>query len=106
MAMHLRAPTPVPSRYALGIPSAVDHLVLRCMAKDPARRFTAPALADAIDALLQAPGVAGTFGRAGAPLSREPCTDTMPTLRGVTEDAVTEVPLRRPATILGLAALA
>ena len=105
MAMHLRVPTPMPSRYALGIPSAVDQLVLRCMAKDPARRFTAPALAAAIDALLQAPAAAGLFGRPTAPWSCEPCTDTLPTLPGVPDDAVTCVPPRRPGTILGRAAL-
>jgi serine/threonine-protein kinase len=55
MAMHLRQPTPVPSQSAKGISSAIDPLVMRCMEKEPEMRFTASALASAIDAL--APGI-------------------------------------------------
>src|SRR5262249_12839985 len=105
MAMHLREPIPVPSRCAAGVPAAVDHLVRRCMAKDPALRYTASALASAIDAVLQMPAVVETSGQASAPFGGEPCTDTMPTLPGVSGDAVTGNSPRRPA-VIRLAALA
>src|SRR6185436_5110398 len=39
IAMQLRETAPVPSSLRPGIPSEVDHLVLRCLAKDPAQRF-------------------------------------------------------------------
>jgi serine/threonine-protein kinase len=105
MAMHLREPVPVPSRHATGLPSAVDHLVRRCMAKDPEQRFTAGALASAIDALFQAPEVAGAFGRASASPSEERCMDMMETLPGVSESAAT-LRSRRPAVAAGLVAIA
>jgi serine/threonine-protein kinase len=48
LAMHQLEPAPVPSQHAPGIPRGVDQLVLRCMAKDPAARFTACELARVI----------------------------------------------------------
>jgi len=39
IAMHLREPPPAPSSRLFGVPPEVDALVLRCLAKDPARRF-------------------------------------------------------------------
>jgi serine/threonine-protein kinase len=39
IAMHLREPPPVPSSLRPGIPPEIDRLVLRCLEKDPARRF-------------------------------------------------------------------
>jgi len=88
MAMHLNAPRPVPSRFATGISPAIDHLVLGCMAKDPARRLTAYALASAIDPLLWAPYPAGAQGWAHAPSPDELDTDVDPTLPGTLDDAV------------------
>jgi TonB family protein len=53
ISMHLREPPPAPSSRAAGIPPEIDHLVLRCMAKDPAQRFSSAAdLAMAIGGLL------------------------------------------------------
>jgi serine/threonine-protein kinase len=53
IAMHLREPAPVPSSMRAGIPPALDQIILRCLAKDPATRFqTAAELAMAIGALL------------------------------------------------------
>jgi eukaryotic-like serine/threonine-protein kinase len=106
MAMHVREPTPVPSRHAMGIPAAIDQLVLRCMAKAPEQRFTAAELAGAIDALFQAPQIAEAIGRASALFPGEPYSDTMPTLPGVSEDLVTAESSRRPAAPMRLAALA
>ena len=49
IAMHLREPAPLASSVAAGIPSAVDELIARCLAKDPAARFSSGAeLATAI----------------------------------------------------------
>ena len=39
IAMHLREMPPVPSTLSADIPHSVDSLVLRCMEKDPARRY-------------------------------------------------------------------
>ena len=39
IAMHLREPAPAPSSRMFGLPPALDALVLRCLAKDPAQRF-------------------------------------------------------------------
>ena len=80
MAMHVNAPPPVPSRHALGIPAAIDRLVLRCMAKDPARRFTACELASTIDALLQAPSFTRSHRRTRAPSSDVAAMDALPTI--------------------------
>jgi serine/threonine-protein kinase len=52
IAMHLREPAPVPSQLRPGIPPEVDRIVLRCLEKDPAMRFTSAAdLAIAIGAV-------------------------------------------------------
>jgi serine/threonine-protein kinase len=51
IAMHLREPPPAPSSRMHGISRELDELVLRCLAKDPARRFAnATELAAAIGA--------------------------------------------------------
>ncbi|HEY0483208.1 MAG TPA: serine/threonine-protein kinase [Kofleriaceae bacterium] len=55
LALHQIEPTPVPSQRVPGLPAVIDHLVLRCMAKDPAERFTACELARAIGALVRTP---------------------------------------------------
>jgi serine/threonine protein kinase len=61
IAMHLREPPPVPSSRVAWIPPEIDQLVLRCLAKDPARRFgSGGELAAAIGALL------GTVSSSGA----------------------------------------
>ncbi|HMG24447.1 MAG TPA: serine/threonine-protein kinase, partial [Kofleriaceae bacterium] len=39
IAMHLREPPPAPSSRLFGLPPGFDALVLRCLDKDPARRF-------------------------------------------------------------------
>ena len=53
IAMHLREQPPPPSRIAHGIPPEVDHIVMRCLAKDPNQRFHSAAdLAVAIGGLL------------------------------------------------------
>jgi len=39
IVMHLREPPPAPSQRVPGIPPQVDHVVLQCLAKDPAQRF-------------------------------------------------------------------
>jgi serine/threonine protein kinase len=50
IAMQLNALPPRPSQRVPAIPAVVDHRVLRCMAKDPERRFTAAQLARRIRA--------------------------------------------------------
>src|SRR5262249_27573985 len=55
LARHQLDPAPVPSQRVRGIPTAVDDLVQRCLAKDPSERFTACELERAISALVHAP---------------------------------------------------
>jgi serine/threonine protein kinase len=53
IAMHLREQPKPPSTRAAGIPRELDALILRCLAKDPAQRFTSGTeLAGAIGGLL------------------------------------------------------
>ncbi|HEX4423444.1 MAG TPA: serine/threonine-protein kinase, partial [Kofleriaceae bacterium] len=53
IAMHLREQPRPPSARAAGIPRELDALILRCLAKDPAQRFTSGTeLAGAIGGLL------------------------------------------------------
>jgi serine/threonine protein kinase len=40
IAMHLRESPPAPSMISRGIPASIDALVLRCLAKDPAHRYS------------------------------------------------------------------
>ena len=54
IAMHLREIPPPPSAKAHWIPAALDRLILRCLAKNPAERFqTGTELASAITSLLE-----------------------------------------------------
>jgi serine/threonine protein kinase len=60
IAMHLREPAPLASSVAPGIPSAVDDLIARCLAKDPAQRYgSAGELATAISRIHPS-GVSGS----------------------------------------------
>jgi Protein kinase domain/CHASE2 domain len=52
---HVNAPTPVPSRLRPGLPEALDEVIARGMAKDPAERFTTAA--DLAHACAQALGL-------------------------------------------------
>ena len=74
--MHQLEPTPVPSRRVPGLPAVVDHLVLRCMAKHPAERFTASELSRAIAGLLHAPWLDSGERSAAASYAVPPCDTT------------------------------
>jgi serine/threonine-protein kinase len=51
-AMHLREPPPVPSQVRPGLPREIDQLILRCLDKDPERRFASGReLASALEVL-------------------------------------------------------
>ena len=56
IAMHLRESPPTPSALMSSIPPAVDTLILRCLEKDPSRRFSSGTeLAAALEVLLRLP---------------------------------------------------
>ncbi len=56
IVMHMREEPPVPSSRVPTIPPAVDQLVLRCLAKDPAQRYTTGTeLANALGMLVTQP---------------------------------------------------
>jgi serine/threonine-protein kinase len=76
LAMHQLEPAPVASQHAPGIPPLVDHLVLRCMAKDPAERFTACELARAIGAVRYAPWPGRSAVRPPPAIASAPGCDT------------------------------
>lgn len=72
IAMHLREPPPVPSSLRPGIPPEVDQVVLRCLHKDPAQRFSSAAdLAIALGALTgsspQVPAPSGVYAPHSVP---------------------------------------
>jgi eukaryotic-like serine/threonine-protein kinase len=57
IAMHLREAPPRAASIAPHIPAALDDLIARCLAKDPAGRFASgTALAGALGALITSPG--------------------------------------------------
>jgi serine/threonine-protein kinase len=65
--MHVRDEPPVPSSIVPALSPAVDQLVLRCLAKDPAQRFdTGTELANAIAQLMTDPAI-NTLTRSNAP---------------------------------------
>ena len=75
IAMQLREPPPAPSQLRPGIPREVDQLVLRCLDKDPARRFpTAGELAIAIGALIASSPQVPSVEASGYPPGRAPTT--------------------------------
>jgi tRNA A-37 threonylcarbamoyl transferase component Bud32 len=79
IVMHMREPPAVPSSLRPGIPAEVDQLVLRCLAKDPAQRFSSGAeLAIAIGALTgsspHVPAASGHYAAASAPTTLSSAT--------------------------------
>jgi ABC-type phosphate transport system substrate-binding protein len=104
IAMHLREPAPTPSQLRPGIPPELDQLVLRCLAKDPAHRFsTAAELAIAIGGLL------GSSPQVSAVRPGNYAVGTAPTTLSSAAGTVGPTPAKRPraaliAALTGLAA--
>ncbi|HEX3757967.1 MAG TPA: serine/threonine-protein kinase [Kofleriaceae bacterium] len=106
LAMHQLEPTPIPSRRVPGLPAVVDHLVLRCMAKHPAERFTAGELSRAIASLLHAPWLESGECPAAPPCAPAPFDATAAThpMEAVRPSLVQR--LRRTALVAEIAVLA
>src|SRR5262249_10161869 len=89
-----------------GLPAVVDHLVMRCMAKHPAERFTAGELSRAIAGLLHTPWLEPGERSAAAPYAVPPCDTTAATqpMDPVRPSLIQR--LRRPALIAEISVLA
>jgi eukaryotic-like serine/threonine-protein kinase len=62
---HINDPAPAPSRFVPSLPKEIDDIVLRCLAKDPADRFSSAAeLAAVLNELVALSGDASASGRA------------------------------------------
>jgi eukaryotic-like serine/threonine-protein kinase len=87
IVMHMTQPPPVPSSIVPSIPQAVDQLVLRCLAKDPAQRYTnGTELANAIGMLVTQPQIdgaprvtGGSYPAASAPTTLSAMASSRPT---------------------------
>ena len=71
IAMHLREPAPLLSSRMMGVSPALDAVVARCLAKQPAERYTSGTeLAAALDALLAATSNVGLAATSGSQMPR------------------------------------
>ncbi len=114
IAMHLREPAPTVSSAGRAMPAAVDALVARCLAKDPAARYAhGEELAQALGgvlALLSDAGARGTGTQLPvmaslAPMLARPTPTTL-SAAAVELTAAPPSPSRRWPVFAGLAALA
>ncbi len=119
LVAHMTIPAPAPSSVRPGIPMVVDTLVLRCLEKDPARRFESmAALAQAV-AAVQAQLTGGAVGLPDTPTvalhlpyatppppTPPPTPTTLGSATGVVATATTAAPRSRtPWLVAGLVAL-
>ncbi len=90
IVMHVTEAPPVPSQLQPGIPREIDQLLLRCLEKDPAKRFSSCGdLAIAIGALLgSSPSISVAISRPSIPVAALAAT----TLSSAT--GATGVPIR------------
>ena len=71
--LHVSAPPPPPSQFNADLPSQVDAILLRALAKDPAHRYpTASALAEALARWNEQPSVSRRSPFVGRPASDSP----------------------------------
>ncbi|MDX2023890.1 MAG: serine/threonine-protein kinase [Deltaproteobacteria bacterium] len=95
LTRHITDPVEPPSVRRPGLPLALDHLVLKAMAKDPANRFaTATEMREAIDALLTARIAANEHSQPLPSWVENPVTASAEMPRSTT--AVTAVAMPKP----------
>jgi eukaryotic-like serine/threonine-protein kinase len=83
IAMHLREPPPAPSSRMPGLPPALDALVLRCLAKDPAQRYPsarelAADLGHLLAQLTGAPSMSGVMAAPSGNFASAPSAPSVP----------------------------
>ena len=114
IAMHLREPAPAVSSAGRAMPPAVDALVARCLAKDPAARYAhGEELAQALGAVLAMLSDAGARGTgtqrpvmaSTAPMPTRPTPTTL-SAAAVELTAAASAPSRRWPLVAGIATLA
>jgi len=106
ISMHIREPAVRPSTRATGIPRSVDDLVMRCLAKDPAARFSSGSeLAQAVDALIQDTATSNARSRPNAAPVTPAAATTLSSASGITYET-SSGRIRRRVVLGGLLAVA
>ena len=104
MMQHMIEPPPRASTHSAGVPSEVDDLIQRCLAKNPADRFASGTeLAAAIDALLGRPSIMLVAARPPSVVDRPPGATTLGASAGSVASPTIPAPSLRGKLRAGIA---
>ena len=111
---HVHKPVPPPSTRAPSVGAELEHIILRCLEKDPNLRFqTADELADALDACANRDHAAASAPTQRSPAPTPSCSASLPVRRATAAASLEAIAPRRhrgrriliAATLLALLAL-